>query len=71
MLADLSIRVVDKVVDQAEDKVAGKVTEEEIEDSKILRAKVMMTMMGVMATPKVIDENHLTNILRKRSFLDQ
>ena len=46
MLADLSVRVVDKVVDQAADKVAG----EEIEDSKILRAKVMMmTMMIEMA----------------------
>ena len=46
MLADLSVRV----VDQAADKVAGKVTGEEIEDSKILRAKVMMmTMMIEMA----------------------
>ena len=44
MLADLSVRVVDKVVDQAADKVAGV----EIEDSKILRAKVM-TMMIEMA----------------------
>ena len=59
MLVDLRLRVVDKVADQAADKVVREKTREEIEDSRMLIAKVTITMMKGLDALKTVETFNL------------
>ena len=59
MLVDLRLRVVDKVADKVADKVvdkvAGEKAREEIEDSRMLIAKVTITMIKGLDALKMVE----------------